>query len=206
MKRWWKNALVVSGGVAGALVLYGGVSLLLPPVIPQAAPDSAGTISTVRAHKVSKTHRVTPQAPAPAAGTGDLVSMQYSGTVYQNALARAKKLGFTLLLPTSAYSGTTLEESYVHGDDLDLEFSNMLAVESAAPVTSTFQPDQTTNVSLPDGVSAQWLLIYGVGGPANRLIFQQSGTYVRLQLFRAYVPATASAFETIGGEFGAFSG
>jgi hypothetical protein len=37
-------------------------------------------------------------------------------------------------------------------------------------------------------------------------MFQQDGTYVRLQLFHSYIPAAASAYETIGGEFSANSG
>lgn len=204
LRGWVKGALTIGGGLAGAVLLYGGVSLILPPVVPKAAAGQADTVSTVRSRGSHRLRRENSPKSVPAiapVGADGLVKMAYAGSVWQNALARAKTLGIHMLLPTSAYPHTVLEESYIEGSVLDLEFSDMLAVESNTPISPTYKPASSVNVSLADGVPAQWLLIYGLGGPAYRLDFQQDGTYVRLQLFHSYIPASAAANEAIASEF-----
>ncbi|AUW95148.1 hypothetical protein [Sulfobacillus sp. hq2] len=208
MRAWVKGIGAVVGGLAAVVVFYRGVSLLLPPVIPVTHPVQSQAIATVRAHHARHVHRqsVLPSSPGSApVGPNGLAKMAYSGSVWTNALARARSLHLHLLLPTHAYPDTALEESYVDGPDLDLEFNNMLAIESNTPIDPAYQPASVANVMLADGVAAQWMLIYGVGGPAYRLDFQQDGTYVRLQLFRIYIPASAGSNELIASQFAPMS-
>lgn len=113
----------------------------------------------------------------------------------------AKTLGIHLLLPKRAYPNTALDESYVNNGILNLEFNNMVAMESKRPIPSSYKPHTSGSVALGNGVSAQWLLVYGVGGGAYRLLFEEDGTYVRLQLFSSYIPAQMSNMAQIAAQF-----
>ena len=79
----------------------------------------------------------------------------------QPAVSMAKTLGIHLLLPKRAYPNTALDESYVNNGILNLEFNNMVAMESKRPIPSSYKPHTSGSVALGNGVSAQWLLVYG---------------------------------------------
>ncbi|WP_053960056.1 hypothetical protein [Sulfobacillus thermosulfidooxidans] len=192
---------VIGGGLLAIGLLYTGISFILPPILP--APSSPSqTVSTIRHHHIDKSHRVLSKTvPRVRTGPNGLTTLSYNPTVKQTALTLAKDLDIHLLLPSQAYPGTTLVESYIDHSVLNLEFNDMVAMESKNPMVSSYQPGASVNVTLANGVPAQWLLIYGVGGGAYRLLFEEDGTYVRLQLFHGYIPAGLQNAEQIADQF-----
>ncbi len=200
VKQMVRIMLATMVGLLGAAVFYEVLSHLLPPVLPS-AHAATHVISSPRVKPRGKDHKTQKAVSSPVVLSGGLAPVSYLPVQQKNILSLAKSLQFTPLLPKLAFPGTTLEESYVSGQELDLEFNNMLAVESKAPIGSHYRPAGSTATVLSNGVSANWLLVYGVGGPMHRLMFQEDGIYVRLELFNAYVPATMADTERIAAEF-----
>ncbi|OLZ11639.1 hypothetical protein [Sulfobacillus thermosulfidooxidans] len=201
MNTTGKTISVIGGGLVAIGLLYTGISFLLPPILP--APSSPSqTVSTIRHHHIDKTHRVSSKTTSSVTtGPNGMTTLIYNPAIKQTALKLAKGLGIHLLLPSQAYPGTTLVESYVDDSVLNLEFNDMIAMESKNPIMSSYQPGASVNVTLANGVPAEWLLIYGVGGGAYRLLFEKDGTYVRLQLFHGYIPAGLQNAEEIADQF-----
>lgn len=181
-------------------MFYEVVSHLLPPVLPSAA-SAAHVISSPRVKSRAKNHKVQKAVSPPTVFPGGLAPVSYLPVQEQNILALAKPRQLNPLLPKLSFPGTALEESYASGPELDLEFNNMVAVESKSPIGSYYRPAASTALTLPDGMPADWLLVYGVGGPMYRLMFQEDGIYVRLELFGAYVPSTMADAAKIAAQF-----
>lgn len=200
MKQIVRIMLSAVAGLVGIAVFYEVLSHLLPPVLPSAHAASH-VISSPRVKPRAKNRKVQKVVSSPVVLPGGLAPVSYLPVQEQNILSLAKSLQLSPLLPKLAFPGTALEESYASGQELDLEFNNMLAVESKTPIDSYYRPAASTALVLSNGVPADWLLVYGIGGPMHRLMFQEDGIYVRLELFNAYVPATMAATEKIAAEF-----
>jgi hypothetical protein len=203
MKMLKTLALIILGAV-GVGILYSGVSLILPPVLPSSVALGESTQAAKNHHVVSRKSQGRTEGrhvSKPKVSANSLVSIHYSALVKSNALSLAKSLHMTLLLPTRAYPQVALNESYDNNSVLNLEFNDMIVMESKNPILPAYKPANSVQVQLPNGISAQWLSIYGVGGGGNRLQFQQNGTYVRIQLFEAYIPAGLTNAEQIAAQF-----
>lgn len=200
MKRVLGGVMWTGIGILGALAIYEVATIILPPVLP--AVRTAQVIANPRIRPQRKNIKVSSSSsPTPQAGPDGLAEVSYTMQQRQAIATSANTLGFRALLPKWAYPGTTLLESYVEGQDLDLEFSNMMAVEAKTPIASDYPAGSSVNVTLSNGVPAQWLLVYGVGGPGYRLLFEEGGTYVRLEMFSAYVPSALANVKTIAAQF-----
>ncbi|MCL4495283.1 MAG: hypothetical protein M1294_10780 [Firmicutes bacterium] len=206
MNKMVKAVALIGSGALAAGILYLGVSLLLPPVLPTSVAASEST-AAARNTRVAKKSRENPaqSTSQPKPGPNGLVKIQYNPVAKNNALALARTLHMTLLLPTHAYPKVALNESYASHGMLNLEFNDMVVIESKNPITPSYKPASSLGVTLSNGIPAQWLLLYGVGAGGYRLQFQQDGTYVRLQLFGAYIPAGLKNAEQIAAQFSAVS-
>ncbi len=202
MMKTVKTLTLVVVGIVAVGLFYLGVSVILPPVLPTSAAsgESSAAISSHVGKKPQQRTAVR-HATQKKVSPNTLVKMQYNPLARSHALALAKTLHMTLLLPTHAYRHVALNESYTSGSVLNLEFNDMIAIESKHPILPSYKPAHSVQVQLPNGISAQWLTIYGVGGGGHRLQFQQDGTYVRLQLFGAYIPAGLANAERIAAQF-----
>lgn len=198
VKRWMG---IVAGSVGGLAILagiYGFVNFLLPPVVPAPAP-------AVASPPLEKARQATPAASSSptvkSQGPFGFEPIQYAllQTVIVN---QAHALHISLIAPKSSYPGTTLEESYVSHSILNIQYNNMIVMESARPIVSIYKPISTVAIRLNNGIVGQWEWIPGGGGPPYRLLFQQNGTYVRIQLYSPQVNNSLTSTEHVAEQFG----
>lgn len=193
MKKFGIGLLIILGiGMLG--LIFTGISSLLPSAAPQPAPAVASVQST------SPTQSAAVTKPQPEAMAGGLTPINY--TLFTSTLTQlAHQLHMVALLPKTGYAGTLLGDTYIDNGILNMEYNNMIIMESPSPIESTYQPSSVTPVGLANGVAAQWDFIPGGGGPSYRLLFEEEGTYIRLQLYSPQVNNSLSSTETIANTF-----
>lgn len=182
-------------GIAAAIFGFMGVSKLLPS--PHPLPGPTPVVAVVKAHRAPTRHSTQSSAiPAPNA----MEPINYN--LFMSILVSAgHSLHMTVLVPQSSYTGTTLEEAYADDDILNLQYNNMIVMESPDPIASTYRPTGETAVTLGNGATAEWEFIPGGGGPTHRLEFEVSGTYIRLQLYHPQVNNSLSSTEEVANTF-----
>jgi hypothetical protein len=150
-------------------------------------------------------HRVVgPSVTTVATVAGPYGFQPVSYTTFQGQLAQAgRSLKMTVLVPSDAYPGTQVEETYISsGSVLNIIYSNMVVMESPDPILPYYKPMSSESAVLANGIPATWDWIPGGGGgPNHRLLFEEDGTYVRLQLYNPPLTNTLTSAEHVADEF-----
>lgn len=183
----------------GAIAVVAGIFLLmfqlLPPIVP-----AHGVVVASRAPERRRRATTTLHQHTAKPGTAGFESVNYS-FLGAHLDQESHKLHITVYVPIKAFPNTVLQESYVSGTTLTLQYNNMIIMESPDPIASYYRPDSTQSTLLESGVSAEWEWIPGEGGPAHRLLFEMGSTYIRLQLSSPQVQDTMANAIHVADEF-----
>lgn len=197
MARRVKSSAAIVGGLIASSALFIGLALLLPPVVPAASQVTASP--TPKTDRQASPAASSTAAPQPTKPYGFL---PISYGLFQSRLDQeARSLRMNLVLPRASYANTVLEDTYTYNSVLYLHYNNMVVMESSRPIPSSYSPFSTVAVTLTNGIGAAWEWIPGIGGPQHRLMFQDDGTYVRLQLYAPTISGTLASAEHVAAAF-----
>ncbi|PSR23354.1 MAG: hypothetical protein C7B45_03300 [Sulfobacillus acidophilus] len=193
-------ALLSLGGLAAAVGVGIGVWHILPSTVPQFPAQPAPAVAVHRT--------VGPTVKTVATVSGPYGFQPVSYTSFQGQLSQAeRRLKMTVIVPSDAYPGTQVEETYISsGSVLNIIYSNMVVMESPDPILPYYKPMSSVAGELANGTPTTWDWIPGSGGgPNHRLLFEEDGTYVRLQLYDPPLTNTLASAEHVADEFGSLA-
>ncbi|MCY0881831.1 MAG: hypothetical protein OWS74_07530 [Firmicutes bacterium] len=181
--------------ISGSLTLIAvlGFYLALPPVVPPAHshPFQAALASESKTAAHKKIHKTPSTSTTSPSGT-----VVYTPAQLEHIASMAQKMELSVYLPHSGIA-STLQLAYSQNGLLNLQYNNMLIIESNNPVPLPYAPTSTRTVQLSGGIQAQWLFTPPVGGPQYRLDFQKGSTYFRIQLFPLYTSGNCAHTEKV---------